>query len=240
VPAASDFFDLSAFAHARLLLGAPHVWDALSALEAYLRDRLSPDPTLPDPGGIREGAVLIHPESIYVGEGTIVESGATIVGPAFLGRNCEVRQGAYLRGVVLTGDGCVVGHCTEVKNAIMLDGSHAAHFAYVGDSILGNRVILGAGTKLSNLSLFAERDPATGKRPTIRITIEGTDLDTGLSKMGCILGDDCRTGCNVVTSPGCLIGRRTVVYGGVSLPKGCYPPGRIIKLRQQLEIVERR
>jgi len=113
------------------------------------------------------------------------------------------------------------------------------HFNYVGDSILGHRINLGAGTKLSNLTLVSEKDALTRQRPSIKLAIEGEEIDTGLAKLGAILGDDAQTGCNSVLNPGCLIGRNTLVYANVSLRKGYYPPHSLIKLRQSIEIVSR-
>lgn len=132
--------------------------------------------------------------------------------------------------------GAILGHASEAKNSLFLPKSTAPHFSYVGDSILGHRVNLGAGTKLSNLGILSEKDKVTGKRPSIHLTINGTDYDTGLAKLGAILGDDAQTGCNSVLNPGCLIGRETLVYANASLRKGYYPPRSIIKLRQTIEI----
>ena len=234
-----DFFDLSLFEHNELFEGLEFVWQVLPHIEAYLGRVIG---HLVQPGihgRVEEGATLVNKDAIFIGEGTTVESGAYIAGPAIIGKACEIRQGAYIRGNVVIGDSCVIGHASELKTAVMFNGSHAPHFAYVGDSVLGNRVNLGAGTKLSNLSLSSEKDPKTGKRPTLQIEIEGKVYDTGLSKFGCILGDEAQTGCNVVTNPGCLIGKRTLVYSNISLRKGYYPPNRIVKLWQTLDIVER-
>jgi NDP-sugar pyrophosphorylase family protein len=234
-----DFFDLSLFEHSELFTGLDFVWEVLPRIKAYLARAIGHIVQPGIHGRVGEGTTLVNRDAIFIGEGTTVESGAYIAGPAIIGKACEIRQGAYVRGSVVIGDSCVIGHASELKNAIMFNGSHTPHFAYVGDSILGNRVNLGAGTKLSNLSLLSEKDAKTGKRPTLKIEIEGKVYDTGLSKFGCILGDDAQTGCNVVTNPGCLIGKRTLVYSNTSLRKGYYPPNRVVKLRQTLDVVER-
>lgn len=239
-PAPGEYFDTSVGGFEDLFAGARFVWEALARLEAYL-DRLLAGTHPPGVfGRVMDGASLLRPETIHIGAGAVVEPGAMIVGPAIIGRGSEVRQGAYVRGQVLTGERCVIGHATEAKTAIFLNGSHAPHFNYVGDSILGAGVNLGAGTRLSNLPLFSERDPVTGRRPTLKIPLGDESIDTGLSKLGCILGDGAQTGCNVVTNPGCLIGPRTLVYSQVSLRRGIYPADRIIKLRQALEETPRR
>lgn len=233
----ADFFDLAAFEHAELFKDLEYVWEALQKLNGYFEQRVEKIGYSGDVK-IAPSAVLIG-DNIVIGSGTVVEDGACIVGPAYIGRNCHIRHGAYIRGQVLIGDGCVVGHASELKHSIMLNDSGAPHFAYVGDSILGSRVNLGAGTKLSNLTLVSEKDPATGKRPTVKIIIEDTLYDTGLAKIGAIMGDDSHIGCNAVLNPGCLIAPRTLVYSNVSLRKGYYPPDSIVKLRQPIEVVAR-
>jgi NDP-sugar pyrophosphorylase family protein len=106
-----------------------------------------------------------------------------------------------------------------MKGSIMLDGAKAAHFAYVGDSILGKDVNLGAGTKLANLKMIAG---------SIIVTADKKRYDTGRRKLGAILGDHTETGCNSVTSPGTLMGPSSIVYSGVSVPGGYYPGRTII------------
>jgi bifunctional N-acetylglucosamine-1-phosphate-uridyltransferase/glucosamine-1-phosphate-acetyltransferase GlmU-like protein len=171
-------------------------------------------------GEILEGATVILPgtfllnDQIIIGSGTIIEPGVFIKGPAIIGNHSEIRQGAYIRGDCIVGNGCVVGHTTEMKGSIMLDGAKAAHFAYVGDSILGKDVNLGAGTKLANLKMIAG---------SIVVTADKKRYDTGRRKLGAILGDRTETGCNSVTSPGTLMGPSSIVYSGVSVPGGYYP-----------------
>ncbi len=192
-----------------------------------LRDDLDVRPTGPkgvvrafDGDGIVEGAAIVmaganlFDDRLILGPGSVVEPGALIKGPTVIGAGTEVRQGAYIRGTTLVGDGCVVGHTTEVKGSVMLDGSKAGHFAYIGDSILGRDVNLGAGTKLANLRMVPG---------TIRIAVGKTRVDTGRRKLGAILGDRTETGCNTVTSPGTLLGPRSVIYPGLCAPAGGFP-----------------
>ncbi len=169
------------------------------------------------------GAILFDP-NIYIGQGTVVEPGALIKGPTIIGSNTEVRQGAYLRGNCLVGNRCVVGHTTEMKTSIMLDGAKAGHFAYIGDSVLGNNVNLGAGTKLANLKIIDV---------DMKLRIEGQIYNTGLRKLGAILGDQAETGCNSVTSPGTILGRGSLVYPCVNVPGGFYPGRSIIGIKQK-------
>lgn len=176
-------------------------------------------------GEILENAAVILPgaflynEKIIIGPGTIVEPGAFIRGPAVIGNRAEIRQGAYIRGDCIVGDRCVVGHTTEMKGSILLDGAKAGHFAYIGDSILGGEVNLGAGTKLANLKMIPG---------SITVAAEKKRYDTGRRKLGAILGDHTETGCNSVTSPGTLMGPSSIVYSGVSVPGGYYPGRTVI------------
>jgi NDP-sugar pyrophosphorylase family protein len=151
-----------------------------------------------------------------------VEPGALIRGPALIGPNSEVRQGAYVRGSVLVGEGCVVGHATEVKNGLFLDGAKAGHFAYVGDSILGFGVNLGAGTKLANLKII---------EGTIRLRGPDGPVDTGRRKLGAVLGDGTETGCNSVTSPGALMAPKTMVFPNTTVPAGAHFGVRVFRTR---------
>lgn len=234
---AGTFFDLADFPHSDIFQEDQWVWQALANLDDYLaRWFANASPTID--GDISSHANL-HGDRISIGAGTVVEDGVTIHGPAIIGSHCEIRQGAYIRGNAILGDGCVLGHASELKHSIMLNNAQAPHFAYVGDSILGGHVNLGAGTKLSNLTVSSVKDENTGKRPTIWLTIDGQHVDTGLAKLGAILGDHVQTGCNAVTNPGTLIGPYTLVYPNTSISKGYIPGHNIVKLRQELSITPR-
>lgn len=235
----ADFFDLSGLdvAFPGLFDNVDKVWELLAKIGPYLADILPRQAGIH--GQVDQGATLVNPEKIYIGPGSQVEAGAYIAGPAYIGANCHVRHGAYIRGNVIAGEGCLLGHASEFKNALLLPGSAAPHFAYVGDSVLGRGVNLGAGTKLSNLGVMSDKTKAeTGKRPTIKIRLPGQTepVDTGLAKFGAILGDDVKIGCNAVLNPGCIVGPGTLIYSNVALPKGYWPASSIIKLRQQLEV----
>ena len=135
---------------------------------------------------------------VYVAEGAKVEETAYIQGPAYIGPGAEIRHGAYIRGNVYVGRKAVVGHTTEVKNSIFFDHAKAGHFAYVGDSILGIDVNLGAGTKLAKLKL-------NGDEVKVMLPADMSIAATGLRKLGSILGDHVQTGCNSVLSPGTIL-----------------------------------
>ncbi|MDR3038803.1 MAG: hypothetical protein LBV21_05905 [Candidatus Adiutrix sp.] len=166
---------------------------------------------------VMPGAVLVN-DGIELGPGAVVESGALIKGPAIIGPRAEVRQGAYVRGAVLASPGAVIGHATEAKNTLLLDGARAGHFAYLGDSLLGREVNLGAGTKLANLKM--------NDLPYL-FTVDGRTVEIRRRKFGAILGDGVETGCNAVTNPGVLLGPGSKVLPNTSVPPG-YHPGRSI------------
>jgi NDP-sugar pyrophosphorylase family protein len=168
---------------------------------------------------VYQGAVIFD-KNIYLGENTVVEPGALIKGPAIIGHNTELRQGAYIRGNCIVGNRCVVGHTTEMKSTVMLDDAKAGHFAYLGDSILGNGVNLGAGTKLANLKM---------NNSEVILKIKDRAYETGLRKFGAILGDKVQTGCNSVTSPGALVGKYAMVYPALNVPTGYYPPECVVR-----------
>jgi len=168
---------------------------------------------------IMAGAVMVG-RNIKIGQGVLIEPGAMIKSPAIIGDHTEIRQGAYLRGYTLVGHRCVVGHTTEVKHSVFLNDAKAGHFAYLGDSILGNRVNLGAGTKCANLRFIPGN-------VTIRTSIK--KIDTGLRKFGAILGDDCQTGCNSVTSPGSILGPKSLVLPGVTATSGLHPRKSVLR-----------
>lgn len=159
-------------------------------------------------------------DMIAIGKGVLIETGALIKSPVVLGDCNEVRQGAYLRGHILTGRGCVLGHTTEIKHAIFLNDAKAGHFNYIGDSILGNNTNLGAGTKFANLR-FIEGN--------IFIDSQGSQIDTGRRKLGAILGDNSQTGCNSVTNPGTILGKNTFVMPNATVRTGYHEPGAVIR-----------
>ena len=195
----SYFFDISAFSHAALFDNCACVWEVLPKISSYLQNQSLGKIE----GEVSSQAFLVNPESISIGKGTIVEPGAYIKGPCIIGDNCSVRHGAYIRGNLITGHRCVVGHETEIKNAVLLNQAHAAHFAYVGDTILGNRVNLGAGTICANLRLDNQQ---------VIIQSDGQKVETGLRKFGAIIGDFSQTGCNSVLNPGTLMGQNVWCY----------------------------
>lgn len=222
----TDIFELSHYQHRDLFLGCTYVWEALARLKEYLAAQ-SLGALL---GTISPDAYLVDPDKIYIGEGSVVEPGAYIKGPCYIGKGCTVRHGAYLRGDVLTGDDCVIGHDSEMKHSILLNGSKAAHFAYVGDSILGNDVNLGAGTKCANLRI--DKKPVT-------ISYSGQSISTGRKKLGALLGDATQTGCNTVINPGTVTGKQVYCYPA-TVVGGYVPAFHTVKAKGMNVVVPRR
>ena len=197
--ALADFFDLKGQNHEELFAGVKHAWEVLPRIGEYLKKNLK--------NGSKAkliGAPVIG-ENVHLGEGTIVEPGVYIRGPAWIGKNCEVRHGAYIRENVIAGDGCVLGNSCEFKNCVLLGGAHVSHFSYVGDSIVGRDVNLGAGVILSNYRLDGQ---------AIKVRVAGTLVETGLRKFGAMVGDKASIGCNAVINPGSLIAKGAKILPG--------------------------
>jgi len=214
-----DFFDLSSFKYKELFNNnVKNVWDVLKKRNAYIQRVLKPCLL----GKVMKGAIIEG--DVSIGTDSIVEPGAMIIGPTIIGENTLIRQGAYIRGNVIIGNNCIIGHASEVKGTIVLNNAELSHFNYVGDSIIGSNVLLGAGVKTANVKI-------TGS--TIRVTIDGKEYNTELVKFGAIVGNEVQVGCNSVFNPGTLVGKKTRVYSNVSL-RGYYPGNHIVKLKQNI------
>lgn len=142
-------------------------------------------------------------EGVFCARDAKISDKATLIGPAIIGHKTEIRPGAYIRGAVIIGDGAVIGNSTEIKNAIIFNGAQLPHYNYVGDSIVGHRAHLGAGAIISNFRLDHQ---------SIKIKTAEGKIDTGLRKMGALVGDFAEVGCNSVINPGSVIGRGSVIY----------------------------
>jgi UDP-N-acetylglucosamine diphosphorylase/glucosamine-1-phosphate N-acetyltransferase len=183
-------------------------WDLLRANELLLKGLV---PAMK--GQAEPHATLIGPVS--VGERTVIRSGAYIVGPVSIGRDCDIGPNCFIRPSTTIGDHCKVGASSELKNSIVMDGSHVPHLNYVGDSIIGERCNLGAGTKVANLRLDEKN---------IRCIIRGERVDTGMRKLGTIMGDNVKTGINCTIDVGTVIGENSFIGPGASV-RGYIEPG---------------
>ena len=156
--------------------------------------------------------------SVWVHKTATVAPTAFLGGPCVIGPETEVRHGAFVRGSALVGAGCVVGNSVELKNVILFDKVQTPHYNYVGDSVLGYRAHMGAGSITSNV-----------KSDKTLVTVKAEPpIETGLKKFGAILGDGVEVGCNSVLNPGCVLGRRVSVYP-VNCVRGVIPADSIVK-----------
>lgn len=203
-----DLFDCKTEYLKKLFEQSEYPWEMLPKIKGYIKELIE--------NGL-EGFTEIE-EGVFVGEKVKMAKTVTIEPPAIIGAGTELRPGAFLRGNVITGENCVIGNSTELKNCVLLDKAQVPHYNYVGDSILGNHAHMGAGSICSNLK-------SDGKN----IVIHGDeDYETGLRKIGGILADDADVGCGCVLNPGTVIGKATSVYPLNSL-RGVFPAGCIVK-----------
>ncbi len=158
-------------------------------------------------------------ENIWIAKSATVAPTASITGPCIIGENTEVRQCAFIRGKALVGNNCVVGNSTELKNVILFNNVQVPHYNYVGDSILGYKSHMGAGSITSNVK---------SDKKNVTILYKNEKITTGLKKIGAILGDNVEIGCNSVLNPGTIIGSRTNVYP-ISMVRGFIPADSIFK-----------
>ena len=185
------------------------------ALERFFKDKSGVSGHTNIPAGLHiQGDVYIHP-SVKLPPYGVIE------GPAYIGPECELRPGVYIRGKVIVGKGCVLGNSCEYKNSMLMDSVESAHFNYVGDSILGTKAHLGAGVILANIRL---------DRKNIVIKTAGQSIETGMRKIGAIVGENVEISCNSVIQPGSLIGKRSYVV--------CSPSaGGVIKERSVVRLI---
>ena len=225
--ATADYLDLTHTSHGVLFQDVTYVWEPVGKIADYLSERLRP---------ANHGTSIANAyigERVFIGKGTTIQPGATILGPAWIGENVFIGAGCLIRENVIIGDGAIVGNSSEFKNCLLFERVEVPHFNYVGDSILGFRAHLAAGVILSNYRLdhgvIDIPDPA----------VPGLKVNTGLAKFGAVVGDHVDIGCNAVISPGSLLGPRSVLYPGVHW-RGVLAADKIVKVRQQQEIVDRR
>ena len=191
-----------------LFTDSEYPWEILPNIKDYIKALVE--------SGIEGFAVL--KDGVLVGENVKIHPSAVIEAPAVIGHGTEIRPGAYIRGNVITGENCVLGNSSEFKNAVLLNGVQVPHYNYVGDSVLGNKAHMGAGSICSNL-----------KSDKSNIVIHGSEnIETGLRKIGAILADGADIGCGCILNPGTVIGKNTTVYPLTSV-RGVIDDGMIVK-----------
>lgn len=214
----ANLYDLTHTAAAPLLRGTVYPWEALGGIGAFL---LELGASLP------ADEYVLWKENVWVAKSAKIFDSVYLHGPAVIGPETEVRQCAFIRGNALVGAGCVVGNSTELKNVILFDNVQVPHFNYVGDSVLGYKAHMGAGSITSNVK---------SDKTLVTVDTGKERLETGLKKMGAMLGDHVEVGCNSVLNPGTVVGKNTTVYP-LSMVRGFIPAGSIYK--RQGEIAER-
>lgn len=210
IPKTIELIDLTHTKAEPLLSRYEYTWEVLAEISEFIYEL---GKTLP------KEEYESPKEGIYISKSAKIAASAYIGAPCIIGENTEVRHCAYIRGAALIGDGVVIGNSVELKNCIICDGAQIPHYNYVGDSIIGYRAHMGAGSVTSNV-----------KSDKSLITVRSGDemLSTGRKKFGAVLGDHAEIGCGAVLNPGCIIGRRTSVYPKVSV-RGVVPPDSIVK-----------
>jgi NDP-sugar pyrophosphorylase family protein len=163
-------------------------------------------------------------DDVWIAKSAKVTPSAHIVGPAIIGKNAEIRHCAFIRGSVIVGEDNVVGNSTELKNVILFNQVQVPHYNYVGDSILGYKAHMGAGSITSNVK--SDKGLVVVKYATEKI-------ETGLKKFGAMIGDEVEIGCNAVLNPGCVIGRNSNIYPVVSV-RGVVPANHIYKKEKEI------
>lgn len=214
----TDYLEIKSYYYKEIFGYLDKPWDVLVRIEEFI---IKKGPHIEDYKEIKK--------SVFVGEGVDINPSSEIQGPVLIGKNSKIGPGVLLRRGVIIGDSCNIGHGSEVKRSIVGNNTNVAHLNYVGDSILGNNINLAAGVILANYKSGA-------KDLMIYVDIKGRKVNTGLEKFGALIGDKVTLGSNVVTNPGTIIGKNTLVYPLASV-HGNIPANKIVKYKPHLETV---
>ena len=214
-----ELYSLDKTVAADIFDGCTYPWEILSKLKLFI---IKLGKTL-DPEKYEKRG-----EDIWIAKTATVFESAYIAGPCIIDENAEVRHCAFIRGSVIVGKNSVVGNSTEVKNSLIFDNVQVPHYNYVGDSVLGFKSHMGAGSITSNVK--------SDKTP-VKVTVGGERIDTGLKKFGAMIGDYVEVGCGSVLNPGTVIGRNTNIYP-LSSVRGTVPANSIYK--KAGEVAEKR
>ena len=205
-----ELFDLDKTIAAMLFEGKTYPWEVLDGIKDFI---------------LALGATLPEDEYDHPSEGVWIAKDATVFPSAYIGSPCiidheaEVRQCAFIRGSAIVGKGAVVGNSTELKNVVLFDKVQVPHYNYVGDSVLGYKAHMGAGSITSNVK---------SDKTLVTVKVPGAPIETGRKKFGAMLGDNVEVGCNSVLNPGTVIGRESNVYP-TSCVRGVIPAKHIYK-----------
>ena len=214
-----NMYDLNETIAKDIFEGVTYPWEILPKISEFI---VKLGETLPADEYDKVG------ENVWIAKDAKVFDSAYINGPVIIDHGAEVRHCAFIRGNAIVGKNCVVGNSTELKNVILFNNVQVPHYNYVGDSILGYKSHMGAGSITSNVK---------SDKTNVTIMIGDDKIETGLKKMGAMLGNNVEVGCNSVLNPGTVIGQHTNVYP-LSMVRGYVPPKSIYKKRG--EVVEKR
>ena len=210
----TELYDLSHSMAGNYLGGFAYPWQALSGIKTLILELGSK---------LNEDYTQVSPE-VWVHKTAKVAPTAYLGSPCIIGAGTEVRHCAFVRGSALVGENCVVGNSVELKNVILFDNVQVPHYNYVGDSILGYKSHMGAGSLTSNVK----------SDKTLVVVKNGSErIETGLKKFGAMVGDFVEVGCNSVLNPGTVVGRNTNIYP-LSCVRGVVPAGSIYKSCDQI------
>lgn len=211
----SNLYNLEETIAGKLFEGAEYPWELLPKISSFI---LELGKSLP-----KDRYEQIQ-ENVWAAKSAKIAPSACINGPAIIDEEAEIRHCAFIRGNAIVGKGAVVGNSTELKNVILFNKVQVPHYNYVGDSILGFKSHMGAGSITSNVK----------SDKTLVVVKDGEEeIETGLKKFGAMLGDNVEVGCNSVLNPGTVIGRNTNIYP-TSMVRGCIPAGSIYKKRGEV------
>ena len=205
-----DLYDLKETIAVDIFAGLKSPWEVLPKIKDFI---IKLGETLPEDRYERKG------ENIWIAKSAKVFPSAYIAGPCIIDEDAEVRHCAFIRGSAIVGKGCVVGNSTELKNVILFNKVQVPHYNYVGDSILGFKAHMGAGSITSNVK---------SDKTLVVVKSDGENIETGLKKFGAMLGDNVEVGCNSVLNPGTVVGRSTNIYP-TSCVRGYIPANSIYK-----------
>jgi NDP-sugar pyrophosphorylase family protein len=194
---------------AKLFNNANYPWDVLENINSYIKEIYE---------DCLQNGFTEYSKGVLMGKNASIATTATIIPPAIIGHETEVRHCAYIRGNVITGIGSVIGNSCEIKNSVILDYVQIPHFNYVGDSVIGNYGHLGAGVVCSNLK---------SDKSLVKVKSE-PEIETGLKKFGAVLADHAEVGCGSVLNPGTIICKNARIYPLTSV-RGVIPPDSIMK-----------
>ncbi len=210
-----NLYQLEETIAAELFEGAVYPWELLPKISSFILElgkRLPVD------------KFTQVKENVWVANSAKVAPTACLNGPLIIDEEAEIRHCAFIRGNAIVGKGAVVGNSTELKNVILFNKVQVPHYNYVGDSILGFKAHMGAGSITSNVK---------SDKTLVVVKNKETEIETGLKKFGAMLGDYVEVGCNSVLNPGTVIGRNSNVYP-VSMVRGCIPAGSIYKKKGEI------